>query len=79
MKWPKPQQSQEKKLQGDGPPGRGVGASTRPCSASLRCHGRMLLHLSGSACILELTGGCNTNQKADITILRTSVQRAVCH
>lgn len=77
MKWPKPQQSQEKKLQGDGPLGRGVGAPTRPCSASLRGHGRMLLHLSGSACLPELTVGCSTNQKADITVLRTSVQRAV--
>lgn len=58
--------------------GEGAGAPTRPCSASLRCHGRILLHLSGSACLPELTMGCSTNQKADIPALRTSVQRAVC-
>lgn len=76
MKWPKPQQSQEKERQGDEPPGRYMGAPTRPCMQ--RCHGRILLYLSGSACLLELTVGCSTNQKADITVLRTSVQRAVC-
>lgn len=74
MKWPKPQQSQSGRLAS----GEGAGAPTRPCSASLRCHGRILLHLSGSACLPELTMGCSTNQKADIPALRTSVQRAVC-